>query len=280
MRDVGSLGIRSLSVMNLCLLVKWWWRFGCANRVSWKDIFRGKYNYATNGWLHLLILKPKSQEFGRTFCLQHFLTLVFLFYTSRMQLFAWEMDECSQLIHLLHCSTVLSELKDDKLVWKAEVSGLFTVKSIYDRFILNLGPLPFVPRAIWMNIAPSKMQFTCWLAWKGRLKASVFLHSIGVLDPTVDPLCIFCNSCDEDVNRVILHCSFAWKIWTEILSWWGIIWVVPQSVSHLLEWWDGFKFKKLENSIWGAILAAVIWNLWKARNGCKFASLGINWEGL
>ncbi|XP_028053758.1 uncharacterized protein LOC114258105 [Camellia sinensis] len=40
----------------------------------------------------------------------------------------------------------------------------------------------------------------------------------------------------------------AWKIWTELLSWWGIIWVVPQSVSQLLER-DGFKFKKLEKSI-------------------------------
>ncbi|GMP84262.1 hypothetical protein CsSME_00037854 [Camellia sinensis var. sinensis] len=309
-RDAGGLGIRSLSVMNLHLLVKWWWRFGCTNRVLWKDILCSKYDYATNGWLpsfvpqtnvsrvwkdilsasvsnpSVLVLYQSNVSihvgngrrcrfwidrwlregslkglFPRLFSLslekegtmfeffRRKSTLgVWDFYFHR-QLFAWEMDECSVLIHLLHCSPVLSESENNRLVWKTEVSGLFTVKSVYDQFNLNLGPLPSVPRAIWMNIAPSEMQFTCWLAWKGRLKPSVFLHSIGVLDPTVDPLCIFCNSCDEDVNHVILHCSFAWKIWTEILSWWGIIWVVPQSMSHLLEWWDGFKIKKLEKSI-------------------------------
>ncbi|CAL5411371.1 unnamed protein product [Camellia sinensis] len=199
-------------------------------------------------------------------------------FSFRRQLFVWEMEDCSQLIHLLQCCPILNESVDDKLVWKADGSGLFSVKSVYDS--LNLGTLTTVPRSIWMNIAPSKMQFTCWLAWKGRLKTSVFLHSIGVLDPFVAPLCILCSACDEDANNVLLHSSFSWKIRTEILSWWGIIWVIPQSMSHLLEWWDGFKFKKLEKSIWGTIPAAVIWNLWKARNGCKFVGLTVNWEGL
>lgn len=37
-RDAGGLGIRRLSDVNLCLLVKWWWRFGSVNRGFSKDI--------------------------------------------------------------------------------------------------------------------------------------------------------------------------------------------------------------------------------------------------
>lgn len=122
------------------------------------------------------------------------------------------MEDCFQLIHILQSSPALSEVKDDRLVWRAEASGLFTVKSVYDWLNLNLGPLPTVPRSIWKNIAPPKMQFTCWLAWKDRLKTLVFLQNIGVLDPNVGPLCIFHNSNDEEVNHVLLHCPFAWKI--------------------------------------------------------------------
>ena len=47
---------------------------------------------------------------------------------------------------------------------------------------------------------------------EGQTENIVFLQNIGVLDPNVGPLSIFHNSNDEEVNHVLLHCPFAWKI--------------------------------------------------------------------
>lgn len=82
-----------------------------------------------------------------------------------------------------------------------------------------------MPRFIWNNISPPKVQFLSWLVWKGRVKTSVFLHHIGVLRGEDVTQCIFCKSDLETVNHVLLLCPFSWKIWSAIIDWWGLFWV-------------------------------------------------------
>lgn len=104
-----------------------------------------------------------------------------------------------------------------------------------------------------------KGHLTCWLAWRGRLKTSVFLQSIGVLDSNGSSLCCFYNSCAEDVSHVlIIHCHFSWKVWSNLVNWWSLEWVVQESFNHLLDWWSGFKFKKMFRCMWKALPSAVM----------------------
>ncbi|KAL7218831.1 hypothetical protein ACSBR2_011994 [Camellia fascicularis] len=39
----GGLGIRNVRIMNECLLLKWWWRFGSESGSIWKQVILSKY---------------------------------------------------------------------------------------------------------------------------------------------------------------------------------------------------------------------------------------------
>lgn len=68
----------------------------------------------------------------------------------------------------------------------------------------------------------------------------------------------------------MLNYHFVWKIWIEILNWWGCQWVTPESIVRLLNWWNGWKFKKGELQIWKALPCTVLWSVWQHRNDIIF----------
>lgn len=39
----GCFGIRKVRIMNECLLLKWWWRFGSESSSLWKQVILSKY---------------------------------------------------------------------------------------------------------------------------------------------------------------------------------------------------------------------------------------------
>ncbi|XP_028114698.1 uncharacterized protein LOC114312635 [Camellia sinensis] len=47
-----------------------------------------------------------------------------------------------------------------------------------------------------------------------------------------------CNSLDGSLGR----CQFAWKIWTNILNWWGMQWVVPENAKGVMDWSRGIRW--------------------------------------
>lgn len=75
-------------------------------------------------------------------------------------------------------------------------------------------------------MAPPKVQFFGSLAWRGRVKTAEFLHRIGVLDDQVSVLCAFCRNAVESVSHVLLHCPLVWRVWSELMNWWDMCWVV------------------------------------------------------
>ncbi|CAL5431587.1 unnamed protein product [Camellia sinensis] len=123
---------------------------------------------------------------------------------------------------------------------------------------------------LWSNVYPPKVQFLGWLAWKGKLKTLVFLNRIGVLGHIVSVNCVFCRSHVEIVSHVMLLCPYVWKIWSDLLNWWGLQWIVPTTVADLFLWWSGFKWRTLENKIWRAMPLAIMWYIWRFRNEVVF----------
>ncbi|KAL7163139.1 hypothetical protein ACSBR2_039272 [Camellia fascicularis] len=93
------------------------------------------------------------------------------------------------------------------------------------------------------------------------MKSAVFMQRIGVLNPGANILCVFCKTEVESQNHVLLHCSCIWKVWSGIVGWWGLCWVIPGSVQSLLDWWDGVKVKKIVMEIWKIVPLAVLWLL-------------------
>lgn len=42
-KSQGGLGVKRIDLMNVCLLLKWWWRFGAKEKSLWKDVICKKY---------------------------------------------------------------------------------------------------------------------------------------------------------------------------------------------------------------------------------------------
>lgn len=137
----------------------------------------------------------------------------------------------------------------DCLHWGVNSSGLFTMAYVWKWLQVNRGPDLCVAKRLWKSVAPPKMQFFGWLAWRGRVKTVEFLHRIGVLDDQVSVLCPLCTNAVESISHVLLHCPPVWRVWSELVNWWGMCWVVPCTVEDLLLWWVGVKLKKNERKI-------------------------------
>lgn len=89
-------------------------------------------------------------------------------------LFAWEEEEVSKLNVLLHNAPTINALVEDSCLWLAHSSRLFTVASAWKTLESSKGLVKSITRTIWRNIAPHKVQFLSWLAWRGRIKSLVF----------------------------------------------------------------------------------------------------------
>ena len=50
-KNLDGLGIRRSTDMNICLLLKWWWRFGVEHQTLWKDVICSKYGMGGGNWL-------------------------------------------------------------------------------------------------------------------------------------------------------------------------------------------------------------------------------------
>lgn len=102
------------------------------------------------------------------------------------------------------------------------------------------------------------------------MKTAFYLQRIGVLDPNVNIYCLFCRENVDTTNHILLHCPLVWRMWSELLDWWNLSWVIPGSVGDLLEWWLGTSCSRFERRIWHSIPFAIMWSVWKLRNDCLF----------
>ncbi|KAL7262113.1 hypothetical protein ACSBR1_000488 [Camellia fascicularis] len=171
----------------------------------------------------------------------------------RRRLYDWEEREVSRLKELLISGSNCCDNLEDKPVWLAAGSGMFSISSVYRSEAVSLGPSFFTSKLVWNNLAPPKVQFFCWLAWKNRVKSADFLQKIGVLQASSPALCAFCKSVAESNCHVLLYCQFSWRVWTAMLNWWEVQGALPGSVEAVLHWWEGAKLSKKEKLLWKVI---------------------------
>lgn len=91
-----------------------------------------------------------------------------------------------------------------------------------------------------------------------------------MLNPNANTLCVFCKSEVDSMNHVLLHCHMIWRVWSVIVKWWNLNWVIPSSMEAILHWWSGTKCKFQVKEIWKVVPLALMWSVWKLRNECLF----------
>lgn len=125
-------------------------------------------------------------------------------FNFRRPLFDWEKEELHRLIGTLSAASGLNQEVQDWVVYLAAQTGQSLVSAFYKHTSHFLGCEDSTSKSVWIKYIPPKVQFFGWLAWKRRIKTSVFLHRIGILNLSASTLCIFCKAHNETSEHVLL----------------------------------------------------------------------------
>lgn len=199
----------------------------------------------------------------------------------RRRLFDRGVEQLQTLKHLLfNCDITTTANRADQIEWRGCTSKLFSVKSIYSLCGDNESITDPIYKFIWKNIAPHNTKCFGWLVVKGRVKTGDYLHRLGIIHSVDGALCKFCNEHIETMDHFLLLCTPVWSIWTRLLAWIGIQWVVPPNLLALLTWWFHRKLKPKLKMIWDCIPFAVFWTLRLKRNGASFDNEALDWNDI
>ncbi|CAN0858579.1 hypothetical protein LINGRAHAP2_LOCUS7334 [Linum grandiflorum] len=80
--------------------------------------------------------------------------------------------------------------------------------------------------------------------------------------------CLFCESAEENLNHLILHCNFTSKVWSHFAQALGFSLVQPANLINLMRCWKSFCWK-LKPFV-SALPQAISWAIWSERNNRVF----------
>ena len=123
--------------------------------------------------------------------------------------------------------------RDDMLTWKLNRSSVFDVHSYYNLLADPDGSstIPFPWKCIWSTKVPKRVSFFLWPAARGSILTidNLVLRQLPLVN-----WCCMCWCDEEIVNHLLLHCKFAYTLWSETVR--SIDLLKPILVGTLFTW--------------------------------------------
>jgi hypothetical protein len=118
----------------------------------------------------------------------------------------------TSLHHLVH---------EDKIIWKAEKNGSYSVRSAYRICVTEIADnshlhVPGKWSLIWKLKVPPKIRNFVWRVCRGCFPTRARLSSRGIHCPND---CVLCGTNYEDSIQVLLECPGAMQAWREVNLW-------------------------------------------------------------
>ena len=157
---------------------------------------------------------------------------------------------------------------EDKVVWTASRSGVFSVKSLYSILVPG-GASLFPCGSIWRANVPPKVAFFAWEASWGKILTMEQLQRRGY---SLANRCVLCLSKEETVDHLLLHCVKTRALWSLLFSLFGVAWVLSGSVKETLLGWHGAFVGKTRKKAWQMAPLCIFWLVWKERNLLTFGN--------
>lgn len=159
----------------------------------------------------------------------------------------------------------IEQVQNDRLIWKAEKNGHYSVRSAYRLCVEELVDVchlrqPGNWRDIWRLKVPPKVKHLIWRMCRGCLLTRIRLQDKGVSCPT---RCVRCTSEHEDLNHIFFKCPFGIQVWNAAGLWFDVQHAAihndtaTAAIFYLLEHCP-INFKQR--------FTALCWSLWKHRN--------------
>jgi hypothetical protein len=81
--------------------------------------------------------------------------------------------------------------------------------------------------------------------------------------------CWLCESDEESVDHLLLHCGAARALWDAFFAQFGLCWVMPCSVKDLFaSWWSSGCSRSAV--VWKMVPLCIMWCIWRERNARCF----------
>jgi hypothetical protein len=202
----------------------------------------------------------------------------------RRPFFSWEEDLYREFLLLLEVVPILQD-KPSWTFWYGS-GGLFSVKANYE-FLSSWLVIPSslstytcgVVHKVWKSLAPSKVVVFSWKTLLSRIPTRANLATRGVVLEDAHVLCAACGGDVETENHLFLLCPLAWSIWIEVYRWFGVVEVFPGNICSFFEGvLSSLKYGKKSSKGILMVWHAVIWILWRVRNGKFFSGTPIHLE--
>lgn len=181
----------------------------------------------------------------------------------RRTLVGIDQQEWASILHTI--SSISFTHSHDKVSWRWEPTGAFSVRSLYK--ILNFRGEQVAHPMLWWSIPiPHKIQIFMWLTCKYKILTKDHLKTKGWQGSIK---CEFCNQ-EESVNHMFITCSFARQVW----FWMG------QCHQHFFKWSSmediitfAVSLPKYDKTAFLMVLSALCWTIWKHRNELCFQNV-------
>ncbi|CAJ2675491.1 unnamed protein product [Trifolium pratense] len=156
-------------------------------------------------------------------------------------------------------------VRDDKLVWKLEQDGFYSVRSAYKQCVNDAGYQDRHGVAgqwnnIWHAKIPPKVKNLIWRIGRDVLPTRKKLNSRGVQCPMH---CVVCNDGDEDSTHVLFSCTRSiqcWQqagLWAHISTGLGANNNIAENLFSILHWLNKDQQE---------LFCVLVWSIWKRRN--------------
>ncbi|GKV27934.1 hypothetical protein SLEP1_g37047 [Rubroshorea leprosula] len=163
----------------------------------------------------------------------------------------------------------LKEGVGDVWKWIHEMEGKYVVKIAYDLASTECVLEDQMCKLVWCSWVPSKVVFFGWRLRLNRLPTKENLQKRGIqLQEGV--FCDHCNGTVEEVNNLFCVCYKAWLVWAQVLSWWGVESVLPNTVVGMTDFFLCGLGRIDGKEMGSCIFLVVAWYLWYRCNAQVF----------
>ncbi|XP_019240695.1 PREDICTED: uncharacterized protein LOC109220693 [Nicotiana attenuata] len=117
-------------------------------------------------------------------------------------------------------------------------------------------------RGVWNRMNNPKHSFICWLAMRRKLLTKDRTLRMGI---TEDSECMLCDGQAESIDHLFFECTFSKMCLEEVLKWLGMN-IKNTEVTGIWRRMTRVAKGKIGRSFPEAMIAAVIYHIWRARN--------------
>jgi ribonuclease HI len=182
----------------------------------------------------------------------------------------WNVGVVQQVFDPVTASSILNtplvdQVEEDRLIWKVEKNGHYSVKSAYRLCVNVLTDSSHLRRdgfwqGIWRLKVPPKIKNMMWRMCRNVIPTRRRLQDKGVQCPLT---CVVCNGPEEDLDHICFTCPFSVQVWQRI----GFGNFIQQTRNNTGSVTDCLfallQHYNVENS---QRFTAMLWSLWKHRN--------------